>query len=769
PTPTPTPPPGPAPPPGPMNSRVTTLRIVGSAPTITAGGTVTYAATGLDRSGRPVVDLTSVTAFAITPPGRCIGRTCRATRAGTFTVVGTATTPEGTFRGSTTLQVVPGSLDRLSLTPPRASVVAGGEVSFRASGADAFGNALGDVTSSTSFTITTPGRCTGSTCTATKAQQYTVQATARVAGRSLSGTATVVVLPGPVEVLTILPSQASVAAGQAATFGAQGSDAYGNPLGDITDRTSFTMTAPGTCTGDSCAATRAQQYVVTGSVVEGGREVVDTALVDVSAGPLAGLQLDPSAAVVIPRAKVAFRAHGTDAFGNLLGDATGSTTLTISPEGTCADGTCSASTVGPHVVTASAALGSDTVTTDAKLLVLATDIAGLRLNPRSAQIRPDQTATFTAVGVNGEGDVVADLTGYTGFAITPDGQCTDNTCTAGELGKHVVTATLRTSTRSITDVVSVEVVPKGRVPDQAPGEIANIQVSPKIAQADAGAGIIYIATGVDPNGTPVADLTAQTTFTIRPDGSCDKATCVATTPGPHTITGTFNGVVTGAASRGAGITVSRSVSVRVAPRAPAAQTLTGEASLDVRAGPGSCLVSPADLKDLTATPQPGDGGSASMQVHATFDPRFATCTVVVLVDDLPIHDVTTIGADGTAVAATTITKSPPGGSGTVEVTAIDGRAIKQVSYTMPAAPPAGPTWLLWVLLALALVVAAMVANSARNRRQRRWVALHVHVAPAPSQGSVSAARDPDSGPSFGVRLVPRSDPPTTDITTEEDR
>lgn len=773
----PTPPPllGPTPsaPPGSMNRQVSALRIVGTASTIVAGGTVSYAATGLDRSGRPVMDLTAATVFAIAPPGRCDGRTCTATRAGTFVVVGTVIIPEGSFRGSTTLQVVPGSLDRLSLTPPSASVVAGSGVSFRASGADAFGNALGDVTGSTSFTISSPGRCTGSTCTATKAQQYTVRGSALVAGRLLAGTATVVVVPGPLAAMAISPSRVSVKAGEAVAFRAQGSDAYGNPVGDITDRATFAMTAPGTCTGDSCAATRAQEYVVTGSVVEGGREVVDTAVIDVSAGPLTGLQLDPSAAVVTPRAKVVFHAFGTDGFGNLLADASGSTTLTISPEGTCADDTCSASTVGPHVVTASADLGSDTVTTDAKLLVLATDIAGLRLNPRSAQIRPDQTATFTAVGVDGAGDVVVDLTGYTGFAITPDGQCTDNTCTAGALGKHEVTATLRTSARSITDVVSVEVVPKGRVPDQAPGEIANIQVSPKIAQADAGAGITYIATGVDPNGTPVADLTAQTTFTIRPDGSCAKATCVATTPGPHTVTGTFNGVFTAAASRGAGVTVSRSTSVRIDPRVLAAQTLTGEASLDVRAGPGSCLVSPADLKDLTAAPRPAGGGTASMQVHATFDPRFATCPVVVLVDDLPIHDVTTIGADGTVVAATTITKNPAGGSGTVEVTAIDGRAIKQVSYTIPVASQAVPTWLLWLLLALALVVAAMVANSARNRRQRRWVAQHVLVAPAPSQGSVSASRDPDSGPSLGIRLVPRSDPATTDITTdittEEDR
>jgi hypothetical protein len=43
------------------------------------------------------------------------------------------------------------------------------------------------------------------------------------------------------------------------------------------------------------------------------------------------------------------------------------------------------------------------------------------------------------------------------------------------------------------------------------------------------------------------------------------------------------------------------------------------------------------------------------------------------------------------------------------------------------------------------------------------------VAPTPSQPAVSADREPGSGPSLGIRLVPRSDPATIHITTEEDR
>lgn len=769
----PTPPTGPTPPltppttPLPANAPVASVRIAGTASTITAGDRVTYAATGLDRSGRPVVDLTPATVFRITAPGRCDGRVCTATKAGSFTVVGTVTIPEGTFRGSATLHVVPGPLERLSLSPERASVVAGRGVSFHASGTDAFGNSLGDVTSRASFTMSSPGRCTGSTCSATQAREYTVNATARVDGQRLTGSASVLVAPGPVRHLAISPSRASAQAGTATVFRAAGSDAYGNAVGDLTDRATFTMTAPGTCTGDSCTATRAQRYVVTGSLVVDAAQVVGTAVVDVAAGPLSQLQLEPHSAVATARTKVAFRAHGSDAFGNRIAEVT-DTTLVVGPDGTCADGSCSAPTIGPHVVSVSAALDSGTVTADANLLVVATDIAGLRLNPRSAQLRPDQLATFSAAGLDRNGSVIVDLSRFAEFSISPDGQCTSNTCTAGTLGKQEVTATLQTPTGRITDVVPVEVIPKTRVPDQVPGEVASIQVSPKIAQADAGAAITYVATGVDIHGTPIADLTARTTFTIRPDGSCTAAKCVATIPGPHTVTGTFDSSVA-AGGQSAGVTVSRAAPVRPALRLLAASPLTAEASVDVRAGPGSCLVSSPDLKTLTATTRPTDRGSASLRVDGSFDARFASCPVVVLVDGRAVEDVTRVERDGTIVAVTTVATEPPRDGGTVAITAIDGRALRQVAFTIPRTSPAGPSWVLWLLLGLALIAAATVTRAARGRRQRRWVAQHVRLAPATSQGSVSTGREPDSGPSIGIRLVPASSPARITISTEEDR
>jgi len=763
---------------------------------------VTYAARGLDAAGRTVVDLTAFTTFRITAPGRCRGSVCTTTRAGASTVVGTVTTSEGTFRASSTLQVVPGPLGRLRLTQQQDHAVAGRPVSFSATGTDWFGNRLGDVSTRTAFTISSPGRCSGSTCTTTKAQQYAVRGTVDVGGRQVTGRTTLVVDPGPVAALLLSLSRTSMPAGEAVDVRAEGTDAFDNPVGDLTDRATFTMTAPGQCTGGSCTAAEAKTYEIAATVTDGGSQVRGRTTLDVTAGPLERLQLDPPNAVATARSKVAFRAYGTDGFGNRLAELTVSTTVAIGPDGSCTGLTCSATELGAHAVTASADLGPSTVTTTANLLVVGTDVVGLRLNPRLAQTRPDQTATFTAVGVSKDGAVIADLTGYAGFTITPDGQCIDQTCAAGQLGAHTVTGTLHTAVGAITDVVPLEVIAKRGVADETPGAVASIQVSPGTAQADAGAAVTYVATGVDTAGTPVADLTDQTTFTMSPDGSCAGATCLATTPGPHTVTGTFTGVASAAPAmarsappagagppavhvRPAGFTVSRSV-MRADLRAAAATTVTGQASLDVRAGPASCLVAPADLTTLTVTTQPAEGGTASVRVDGVFASRFATCPVIVLVDDRAVQDATTIAADGTIVATTMISSDPPTGpgtdpgavpgtgptdprTGTAQVTAIDGRPIKQVGFTLPSAPVSGPGWFVWLLLALALLVLAAAANSARNRRQRRWVDQHVLITATPVPGSVTAGRQPDSGPSVGIRLVPRSDPARVDIAPEEHR
>lgn len=67
-----------------------------------------------------------------------------------------------------------GPLDHISISPANATIAAGGTRAYTALGFDAFNNGLGDVTSSTTFTIAPNGSCTGAVCTASTAGAHTV-------------------------------------------------------------------------------------------------------------------------------------------------------------------------------------------------------------------------------------------------------------------------------------------------------------------------------------------------------------------------------------------------------------------------------------------------------------------------------------------------------------------------------------------------------------------------------------------------------------------
>ncbi len=143
-----------------------------------------------------------------------------------------------------------GALDHLVLSPATATIAAGGSQAYTAEGFDAANNSLGDVTSTTTFTITPNGSCTAASCTATTVGAHTVTGTNGAA----TGTATLTVTAGALDHLVLSPATATIAAGGSQAYTAEGFDAANNSLGDVTATTTFTITPNGTCTGASCTA-----------------------------------------------------------------------------------------------------------------------------------------------------------------------------------------------------------------------------------------------------------------------------------------------------------------------------------------------------------------------------------------------------------------------------------------------------------------------------------------------------------------------------------
>jgi hypothetical protein len=487
---------------------------------ITAGGHQAYTAEGFDASNADLGDVTAGTTFSVGPDGSCTGATCTATTAGAHTVTGN----DGGKTGTAALAVTAGPLDHLVLAPASASLAAGGHQAYTADGFDAFGNDRGDVTASTSFDIEPNGSCTGATCTATSAGAHTV--TGNDGGKT--GTASLTVAAGPLDHLVLSPASTSITAGAHQAYAAEGFDQYGNDLGDVTLSTGFGIGPDGSCTGASCTATTAGAHTVTGT----DGSATGTAALTVTPGPVVHLTLGPATAIVPVGGHRTYSAEGFDAFGNDVGDLTASTSFAISPSGSCTGKICTATSAGAHTVTGTDGAASGTATLDARA------VDHLVLAPASASVTAGGHQAYTSEGFDASNTDLGDLTASTTFAIDPNGSCTAASCTATATGGHTVTGT----DGSATGTASLGVTA---------GAIDHLVLGPASASIAAGGQQAYAAEGYDTFGNDLGDVTASTSFGIGPNGSCTAASCTATTTGAHTVTGTD-----GAATGTAGLTVT---------------------------------------------------------------------------------------------------------------------------------------------------------------------------------------------------------------------
>ncbi|MBL7487289.1 DUF11 domain-containing protein [Frankia sp. AgB1.9] len=105
----------------------------------------------------------------------------------TFTPTGSSPVA---FTGADTVQIKPGPLATLKISPATATITAGGSQAYTVAGYDAAGNALSSAAlGKVTFGITPDGKCTGAVCTASKAGVHTVTA----ASGKIKATATLTV------------------------------------------------------------------------------------------------------------------------------------------------------------------------------------------------------------------------------------------------------------------------------------------------------------------------------------------------------------------------------------------------------------------------------------------------------------------------------------------------------------------------------------------------------------------------------------------------
>ena len=146
------------------------------------------------------------------------------------------------------------------------------------------------MTASTAFSIAPDGSCSGNLCTPTAPGAHTV--TGDDGGKT--GSASLSVVANPLDHIAIAPVSAEITAGGSQSYTAQSFDADGNPLGDVTASTTFSIAPDGSCTGNVCTATVAGTHVVTGT--RGSKTA--TASLQVDPGALDHLALAPASATI---------------------------------------------------------------------------------------------------------------------------------------------------------------------------------------------------------------------------------------------------------------------------------------------------------------------------------------------------------------------------------------------------------------------------------------------------------------------------------------
>lgn len=407
--------------------------------------TPTYAVTG------DLPDGVSVTG------GRVVGTP---TETGSFEFTVRSTTSATGIEATFTMDVGPGPLASLVVTPSSTTADTDGTVSVTVTGYDALGNSLGDLTSSATITSSVAADdVTGADVTFTfdpaAAVTTDVVHTLTATVGAISGTADVTVSPLVTEIeLTLDPGTLVVFGTSVATV--TGLDTDGDEVADLTDYATITSSVgTDTVSGDEITTSTLGSRTITATY----GALSDTAGLVATVGPLDSVVVTSSAATAETDDSVTLSVEGFDEFGNSLGDVTPSATVTSSVAGDTVSGAVvtfafdpSAGTTTDIVHTLTATIGAVHGSTPVTVSPLVTELE-LSLSGTTAFV--GDTVTLTVEGLDENGDPVGDLSDYVVVTSDQPGDVVDGAeVTFTHASPHVLTATYGTLDASATVEVS---------------------------------------------------------------------------------------------------------------------------------------------------------------------------------------------------------------------------------------------------------------------------------------------------------------------------
>ncbi len=324
----------------------------------------------------------------------------------------------------------------------------------------------------------------------------------------------------PPDHLVLSPASITIAAGGSQTYHAEAFDRNNVDLGEVTGATSFALDGTG-CGGPSCSSTKAGSHTVTG-VYQG--VVTGSAILTVTAVSLDHLTLSPSTAAVVAGATQSYVVEGFDLYGNDLGDVTPSSALSIAPDGTCANGSCTATHSGAHTVTAT--VSGKTAT--GSLTVNPGPLAAIFLNPGNLTVPAGVGQTYYLVTTDQYGNAIAIVSSGFGLTIGPPTMpCNGTTCSATKVGTYQVTASYEGLTATTAQTV-------------APGPLDYLALTPVTATVVAGGTQVYAVEGFDQYGNDRGSLVSSTFLSVT-GGTCSGMSCMGMTAGNQTVAASSGG------------------------------------------------------------------------------------------------------------------------------------------------------------------------------------------------------------------------------------
>jgi hypothetical protein len=285
--------------------------------TTSVTGTIQFSATVMDADGHAIQVTPAWSVVngggAITPDGLFTA----GDSVGTFENTVVATT--GTVTSSSTVIVTAGGLASITVTPDTVRLAIGSTQQFLAVGKDAHGNIV-DIpnrvwsVASGGGTIDTAGLFTAGTTAGAFAHSVTATS------GSISGTASVTVLPGLLASITVSPPSSSLAIGAQQTFTAVGYDDYDNivPITPtwLVVSGGGTVDASGVFTAGTVAGTFTNTVVA--RVGSGCGGINGRATVIVAPGALTTVTVSPSNPSLFGPQSKQFTATGYDASNNVV-------------------------------------------------------------------------------------------------------------------------------------------------------------------------------------------------------------------------------------------------------------------------------------------------------------------------------------------------------------------------------------------------------------------------------------------------------------------